>query len=75
MAVGSVQLAQRRPAILNIPEIFGERNEGEANSKWQLALSLRQLAVDALATGQVSESDFCHTDRRLPLGFFSLANC
>jgi hypothetical protein len=25
MAVGSVQLAQRRPAILNIPGIFGER--------------------------------------------------
>ena len=27
MAVGSVQLAQRRPAILNIPGIFGEREE------------------------------------------------
>jgi hypothetical protein len=33
MTVGSVQLAQRRPDILNIPANFGEWNQGQQKAR------------------------------------------
>jgi hypothetical protein len=60
MAVGSVQLAQRRPAILNMPGIFGEREEFfvtnnyralTASQKNQIVTFLNSLSV-RLAQGR-----------------------